>query len=250
MLSAGATAAYLPSVRRRFAVAEERCAVHVASHPGYVSWSGGKDSTVVVRMASLVDPNIPVVFFDSGLEFPDNVTHMHDVAVLWGLNFHTIEAVPDALSILKGTGTWEHGGVAVPTPNIHDALVTIPSMTAHAQFGAGNLWGLRGKESNGRRALLAPRAGVFTRVTGETVCSPIWDWRDETVWAYHAFKGIPVNPVYERLEALGASGKDLRVGLAFDSNNLQNGRVRWLRLGWPDLYEHICEALPRVREFR
>lgn len=250
-LTTGEVAAYLPSVRRRFATAEQRCADHINAHTGFVSWSGGKDSTVVVRMASLIDPNIPVVFFDSGLEFPENVAHMHRLAEQWGLNFHTIKATPDALTIMAATGAWAHDAPVNPnTPDLHAALITVPSQKAHTQFGAANLWGLRGAESDGRRALLAPRGGVFTRSSGETVCAPIWDWRDDTVWAYLAAQKVPENPVYARLEALGATGKDLRVGLVFDANNLQHGRVRWLRLGWPELYEQICEALPRVREYR
>lgn len=206
---------------------------------------------MVVRMASLIDPDVPVVFFDSGLEFPDNVAYMHDLADRWELNFHTIAAEPGALEIMAATGAWDHDApVNTATPDLHNVLVTVPSQKAHTQFGAGNLWGLRAAESNGRRALLAPRGGTFIRKTGETVCSPIWDWRDDMVWAYLAAHKVPESPVYARLEALGATGKDLRVGLAFDGNNLNNGRVRWLRLGWPDLYERVCEALPRVREFR
>lgn len=253
LMAAGDVAAHLPSVRRRFVVAEGRCQTHLDEFPaGFVSWSGGKDSTVVVRMASRITPNVPVVFFDSGLEMPENVAYMHDVAEQWGLNFHTIAAEPDALTIMAATGAWDHDAPATtaPGPDLHEALITVPSAKAHAQFGRGNLWGLRGAESDARRALLAGRQGVFTRANGVTVCSPIWDWRDETVWAYLAAHRVPENPVYARLEALGATGKDLRVGLAFDGNNLQHGRVRWLRLGWPELYERVCAALPRVREYR
>ena len=56
--------------------------------------------------------------------------------------------------------------------------------------------------------------------------------------------------MYTKLRALGASGKDLRVGLAFDGNCLEYGRVTWLRRGWPDLYASVERALPRVREWR
>lgn len=37
----------------------------------YVSFSGGKDSTVLLDLARRVDPNIPAVFVDTGLEYPE-----------------------------------------------------------------------------------------------------------------------------------------------------------------------------------
>ena len=38
---------------------------------GYVSFSGGKDSTVLLHIARQVDSNIPAVFVDTGLEYPE-----------------------------------------------------------------------------------------------------------------------------------------------------------------------------------
>ena len=37
----------------------------------YVSFSGGKDSTVLLHIARAIYPDIPAVFFDTGLEYPE-----------------------------------------------------------------------------------------------------------------------------------------------------------------------------------
>jgi len=37
----------------------------------YVSFSGGKDSTVLLDLCRVIDPNIKAVFFNTGMEFPD-----------------------------------------------------------------------------------------------------------------------------------------------------------------------------------
>lgn len=243
-------AAHLRSARDRFATATDTVSSHLHTHGGYVSWSGGRDSTAVVHLAAAANPNVPVVWFDSGLEFPDTHTYIHNLAQSWGLNLHIIKATPDALSIMETSGAWDHD--APPgwdAPDLHEALITRPAQQARELFGRAEVWGLRAAESQGRRALLAPRRGAFTRADGTVVCSPIWAWREVDVTAYLAAHNIAENPAYERLRAAGATGKDLRVGLALDGNNLNFGRVVWLRRCYPDLYRDIVLRLPRLREW-
>ena len=38
----------------------------------YISFSGGKDSTVLLHIAREMYPNIKAVFIDTGLEYPEN----------------------------------------------------------------------------------------------------------------------------------------------------------------------------------
>jgi phosphoadenosine phosphosulfate reductase len=241
---------YLPSSRARFTDAAENVAAHLAQHGGYVSWSGGRDSTVVVDLARRANPDVPVVWFDSGLEFPDTHTYIHDFTERWSLNLHTIKATPDALTVMAQSGAWDH--TREPdwsAPDLHDVLVTQPARKAREQFGHAEVWGLRAAESNVRRALLTPGQGCYRRADGTITYSPVWAWRDIDITAYLAHHNITENPVYQRLRDAGATGKDLRVGLALDGNNLQYGRVVWLRRCFPDTYARIEKALPRVREW-
>lgn len=243
-------AAHLPSARARFQSAADAAASHLRAHGGYVSWSGGRDSTAAVHLSATADPRVPVVWFDSGLEFPDTHAYITAMAKRWNLNLHIITATPDALSIMEASGAWDHG--AAPgwdAPDLHEALITRPARHAREQFGNAEVWGLRASESAGRRALLAPGQGTFTRADGTVVCSPIWSWRDLDVTSYLAAHDIDENPAYARLRAAGATGKDLRVGLALDGNNLNFGRVIWLRRCYPDLYRRIEARLPRLREW-
>lgn len=253
----GPIAARLPSRVRREQPALDLLRGHFADTPGgYVAWSGGKDSTVALHLARRINPLIPVVWFDSGLEFPENRDYVHGLAEAWGLNFHTIAAQPDALTLLVQSGAWEHGvdwdrlRAATRTDHAHDTLVTGPAARAHARYGPGEVVGLRAGESVGRRILLAKSHGRYTRNDGTVVCAPIWRWSDIDVEAYLAAHGIPANPIYAKLKALGAPTYAQRVGLVVDGNAAETGRYTWLRAGWPHMWADLTDALPRLAEWR
>lgn len=251
MTELASVAAALPTLTRKIDSARALLAEHIADGSGYVAWSGGKDSTAAMLLVRAVDSSIPVVWFDSGLEYPETRTYLHEWAQQLQLNFHVIPAVPDALTALRNTGAWEHGAIPVgPSVDLHRILVTEPSQRAHDMFGAGEVTGLRAEESAGRRITLARSAGRYTRKDGVRVCCPVWNWHDMEVRGLLARENVPLNPVYDKLAALGVPAHAQRVGLLVDANGAEHGRFTWLHAGWPDLWEQMCEQLPRLREWR
>lgn len=224
---------------------------HFDDNKGYVAWSGGRDSTVVVHLANLVCPGIPVVWFDSGLEFPDTQPYIEKLSDEWNINLYIIPSIPDALTILKNTGTWNHDSIVDnDVDNLHEVLITIPSIKAHTLFGLGEVNGLRAEESVGRRMLLAKNKGNYTRKDGSIVYCPIWAWSSSQVNSYLFSQAIPINPVYFKLAKVGAPERAQRVGLTVDGNNPDFGRYTYLRLAYPDLWTTLCDTLPRLKEWR
>ena len=61
------------SLERKIQVAQTRIIEWYIKHQGqvFVSFSGGKDSTVLLDLARRVYPDIPAVFVDTGLEYPE-----------------------------------------------------------------------------------------------------------------------------------------------------------------------------------
>jgi len=56
---------------------------HLAGHDGYLAFSGGKDSLVILDRARRVAPEVPVVFFDSGLDYPETYDYLTELAQAW-----------------------------------------------------------------------------------------------------------------------------------------------------------------------
>ena len=246
---------------------QERIESHLEAHDGYVALSGGKDSLVVLDFARQVDPNVPVVFFDSGLEFPETYTYLADLQQTWQLNLELIPATTPLLNILITDGSWDHHALEYRTPSLHQALIAEPSASAHISHGPGELWGVRASESRGRRiaynialsaetctcchdavAHRAHHGGIIRRENGTVAFSPIWDWTDPQVWSHIACRHLPVNPVYDRLRSMGVPQNDLRISHILDADHLDHGRAVWLKYGWPDLYERLRQLLPRLAE--
>ncbi|MBU8820942.1 phosphoadenosine phosphosulfate reductase family protein [Mycolicibacterium goodii] len=262
------------AARRRGTVAYrhllDRIAEHLDTYDGFVSWSGGKDSTVVVDLARQVDPNVPVVFFDSGLQFPETLQYLEDLSEAWRLNFTVIPAEPDLLTVMIALGGFDHQAPdRLLGAELAELMITGPAGEAHRRHGRGSLWGVRAEESTGRRMLYRQRlaaetrdhpghsrqqvrataGGIIRRSDGTVTYGPIWDWQTGQVFGYLAGRGIPPNPLYRRFADLGVPTQQIRVDSIIDASKLDNGHIAWLQKGWPDLFDRLAMALPRLREW-
>ncbi|ACZ32392.1 phosphoadenosine phosphosulfate reductase (plasmid) [Xylanimonas cellulosilytica DSM 15894] len=247
-----------------------RIRAHLDQHEGYVAFSGGKDSLVALHLTLQVAPDVPVAFFDSGLEFPETYAYLEQLADQWHLNLDVIPARLTALQAMAANGSWDHAAPDRPTPDMHQVLITEPAAKAHSKHGPGEVWGVRAEESRGRAAAYVnalraqqcqhtptctgPTArthhgGRIARLDGTVALGPVWDWKTAEIWGHIARHHLPINPVYTRLEQLGAPERFLRVSAMLDGNMLAEGRVTWLRRGWPALFEELATVLPRIREF-
>lgn len=249
-----------------------RIEAHLNDHAGYLPISGGKDSVVVAHLARQVAPDMPMVFFDSGLEYPETYSYLTDLVETWDLNLHIEPAERSLLDALIQDGSWDHRAQLAPQEtNLHDLLISAPAARSHARFGAGELWGVRADESKGRSALYAKalrtetahachgccttiqqrrahHGGVVRRTDTTIAYGPIWDWTTDDVANYVARHQIPLNPVYAKLHTLGAPASAMRVSHILDASKLEEGRATWLRAGWPSLFEDLATLLPRLRE--
>lgn len=81
----------------------------------YVSFSGGKDSTVLLHIVRSVDPDIPAMFVDTGLEYPEIRQHVRRLSEEWG-NIDIIRPEMRFDEVVK------EYGYPVPTKRIADTI--------------------------------------------------------------------------------------------------------------------------------
>lgn len=251
--------AYLRSLRttcRDTVELVDHIAVHLERYDGYVAFSAGKDSLVTLHLALQADPHVPVAFFNSGAEFPETLDYLEQLADAWDLNLHRYPAQVPLLDFLATTGLWEHDRQVVTSPlTFRQNLIDHPAAAAHADHGPGEIWGVRADESHARTLAYrtaharGARPGQIRRDDGTVAYGPIWDFSDDDVWTYIAQHDLPINPVYVILARLGAPAHLQRVGPMIDGSHLTKGRAQWLKLGWPDMFEHLATVLPRLREY-
>lgn len=252
----------------------ERVREHLHRYDGYLAFSGGKDSLVTLDLARRAgEADVPVVFFDSGLEFPETYSYLNHLVDTLNVNLTVISPRISALHLLYTSGLWNHRTAAAKdNADLHDTLITEPANQAHQLYGDGQLWGLRSSESRGRAAAYSrtlaqevrhschgcctttteqrrQHGGMIRRNDQTVAYSPIWDWSDTEVWTYIDRRQLPTNPVYEKLRALGAPTERLRVSHLLDGSHLEHGRLTWLQRGWPGLYNELAGILPRMREY-
>lgn len=221
-----------------------------------VSWSGGKDSTIVVWLAKQARPTIPVCFFNSGAEYPQNEAYIEALAARWDLNLHVYPAQPDAVTVFENAGGWTlHSRANHGRDDLMAALIERPAAAANAEHGANIVYGIRADESAERRALLAPRRGVVERRSRsgdllEQFVAPIWNWSVVDVESFAGTNGIPLNPLYAQMKRLGMPEKRRRVGPVLNSAVFDTGAWAYSRALAPDLCRRIEGRLPRLAEFR
>jgi phosphoadenosine phosphosulfate reductase len=178
-------------------------AVRVAEEEGLpvaVSFSGGKDSLATLLIVMEAGMRPPVVFVDTGIELPETVEHVRDVA-----ERHHLELVIE---------TTEHDFVerasefGPPSRDYRWCCKTqklgpvARALNGRFPGGMTTFIGQRRYESGPRS-----RSGAVWRnpwVPGQVGASPIQDWTGLHVWLYLWMRGEESNPWYDLgLERIG-----------------------------------------------
>lgn len=177
-------------------------------------------------MAHLVARHFrPIILYnDSGLEMPESIDVVRQLADMLGLEVHV--AAGDAVALeLSGERNY-------------DAIVR-PVRQAIRELGIGlEFVGLRRAESRHRRMLIGRYGPVHdSRRWGCLVAWPMRDWTGADVFAYLDEHGLPVHPAYSR--PWGKDRDSIRVSWAYDPDRREDGDGEYLRRHYPAIFNRL-----------
>lgn len=184
-----------------------------------VACSFGKDSITVLHMALKYDPNIIVIFENSGVEFPETIRYKNRMKQEWNLNLYETKPIKTFWKCKQEYGlpiVRKQGGKGSNAPKCCYYLKEKPGLLMQKELGVtAVITGIQACESRSR-TLLAMRYDNgkavynskdeiefcsqrwYTRSTGMWNYHPIMLWSVADVWNYIGENNIPVNEVYTK----------------------------------------------------
>jgi 3'-phosphoadenosine 5'-phosphosulfate sulfotransferase (PAPS reductase)/FAD synthetase len=192
----------------------------------YVSFSAGKDSSVIAHACHAAHPGIPILMIDPGcpthwLERERDRWLSYAAAQGWNLALYAWDK-------------WGGGGRTGDTEQqyrdkIHRDMFSAIESRAKADGLTCKVMGLRAEESRHRRMLVARRGDAYAYRDGTRAVLPIARWSTADVWAYIVTAGLPWLDIYDTI------GPDARNGL-IGRNGERFGREEYLRHYFPEAW--------------
>lgn len=232
--------AFARKVSRALAVVEE------AMRHGRigVSFSGGKDSTVVLDLVRRVDPEAPAAFFDSGCE----LASVYEIVAHYGVT--TIRPRLSFLDLARYSGWWGYESPVDPECEwpVKQILIDEPSEAFVCRERlVGVALGLRAEESRGRAMSAYTRGELYRGKDRTWRCCPIAHWSAEDVWAYIASRDLPYCRAYDAMTALGLLRAEQRIGTLLGGIASTTGRHAIVRAIEPDTFRALAAEFPDLR---
>ncbi|HUV64825.1 MAG TPA: phosphoadenosine phosphosulfate reductase family protein [Sedimentisphaerales bacterium] len=200
----------------------------------YVAFSGGKDSTVLLHMVRSIFPDVPGVFVDTGLEYPEIRSFVkivpNIVTIKPALRFREVltkhgypvisKSVADACNRITSPGTSERTKnkalngdergsfgklpkkwrflLDAPfkiSPRCCEIMKIRPITKYYKATGRASYVGTMAGDSNKRRYAYM-KHGCYQELIAIPKCTPMAFWTESDVWDYLETMKVPYCPIY------------------------------------------------------
>jgi len=208
----------------------------------YVSWSGGKDSTVMLHLVRRIAPDIDVLYMSSGYTLPDTAVLIERLRHEWNLHLHVLDAPIDYIELCRTFGL-PHTRSRVSQKKVVKILKKDQASAWASSHGFDGLfWGIRAEESVGRAAMCRALPRGLRDGKGVLRLAPIAEWSAEDVWAYTLTESIAYSGLYDR-ENCGFTREMLRNTGWLSTDGAAYGRLEWLRMNYPEQFQKVRDLL-------
>jgi len=178
-------------------------AQHMRFRDGMVLASSfGKDSTVMMHLALQVNPEMRVIFNNTGVEFKESLEQRDLLMEMWGFNLIEIKPPRTFFNIAREYGLPNQSRWGqTREPKCCQILKTRPMRDWVRENGAeAILVGILGSESEAR-LFASLRDGQVYYAKSFWKCwkvHPLLFWTEEDIWEYHDRHNLPRNRAYEK----------------------------------------------------
>jgi phosphoadenosine phosphosulfate reductase len=173
-----------------------------------VSCSFGKDSTVVLYLVRDLNPQIPVIFNNTGVEFQETLEFKEQLKREWNLNLIELKPEKSFWQIMDPKQVKIPDGSKTAKPyyyskHTHDRCCYYLKEKPFKDYVKGrfnfNFTGITAMESR-QRMLRACEKGMeyYHKTHGLLKVHPILYWTPDEVWRFIEENSIPVNPAYQK----------------------------------------------------
>lgn len=209
--------------------------------PWYCAVSAGKDSAVMLRLISSIDPSVRGCSVVDDIEYPGEREQLTALSNLCDVPIEQHSPVQSSWDIFVASNSAIYDNLHdVNSPLSRDVFMPVLSVI-ESRF-QGVFLGLRSEESKHRVVNRAVRGVLYQRkrIANDAkmwTCTPIADWRGLDVYAYAFSHDVPLHPLYQCCAlAHRADPSRLRLDWWLPGKHGARGHVQWLRRYYPSLY--------------
>lgn len=227
-------------------VAQARRVLQEAAQIGgmAVSFSGGKDSLVLLDLARQLQPDVSAVLFNSGCELDETIA----LAVHYGVTI--LRPRLTAVEMARYAGWWGYEHPIDPgCPfRLKAVIIDEPSETFVVSRGLRVMcMGLRGEESAGRRMNRRAHGMLYQGADRTWYCCPLGDWTTDDVWAYIASRELRYHRAYDVMAEMGIDRARARLGMQLGAKSEATGNFALLRRLEPATFARLAAEFPAIR---
>ena len=216
-----------------------------------ISFSGGKDSTVLADLLSVAGwKGKGIYFVYSDYENPkENLQQVEWAGDHYGYDIHVVKRYGD-YDCWKEVG---HFFVIPETENEKSAMRKISNVrkTVSREFmrsnGLRNLFiGMRKEESRTRQIVLRKKGMIYsTQIRDGLTCCPLANWKGSDIWAYIVSNDLPYLSIYD-LPYWNRERIRNELTVISCSNAVLRGEFLQYRIAYPDLFQKLKTEFPGV----